>query len=166
MLKIGKETDLQSRLIATCQSLGGFGDKIQDKYVKGKADVWLKLPSGTLIFAEVKIVRNARYTISPEFSDLQLDYMAKLAAHAVPIIGIIFTQSPEGYVDFKISSYLELKLIFAKFKKIKYHISHFKRAHDLVEVIKEIEAFFAGSTAQTVAMNEKPLLGFFAELVE
>ena len=73
MLKIKKETVLQKEIIDTCTKLGGFGKKTQDKYIKGQPDLWLKLPSGLIIWAEVKVVRNILYTISVPFMPLQLD---------------------------------------------------------------------------------------------
>jgi hypothetical protein len=164
-LKINKETDLQKKLIDTNAALGGFGFKLQDKYIKGKPDLWLKLPSGAMIFAEVKIIRNARYTITPEFSLLQLDYMERLTERDVPVIGLIFTRSPEGHVNFKISSYMELKKLHEKFNKIKYHISHFKRAHNLEEVIEALEEFFAGSTPQISRMKDEVVTTFFSAVI-
>ena len=162
MLKINKETDLQKRLIDTNATMGGFGFKLQDKYVKGKPDLWLKLPSGVTIFAEVKIIRNARYTITPEFSLLQLDYMERMTENGVPVVGLIFTRSPEGYVNFKISSYMELKKLHEQFNKIKYHISHFKRAHSLEEVVQALEDFFAGSLPKTTRMKDEIVTSFFS----
>jgi hypothetical protein len=162
MLKINKETDLQKRLIDTNAAMGGFGFKLQDKYVKGKPDLWLKLPSGITIFTEVKIIRNARYTITPEFTLLQLENMEHMTENDVPVVGLIFTRSPEGYVNFKISSYMELKKLHEQFNKIKYHISHFKRAHSLEEVVQALEDFFAGSSPQTTQTKAEIVTSFFS----
>ena len=147
-LKISKETDLQKRLVDTCTDMGGFGFKLQDKYVKGKPDVWLKLPSGVMLFSEVKIIRNARYTLSPVFQPLQLERMEALEMCGVPCIGLVFAQSPEGAVDFKICPLRELLQLKAKFGNPRYHISHFRRAHNLGEVIEALEVCFAGSLVQ------------------
>jgi hypothetical protein len=152
-IKIHKETDLQRDLINACIDLGGFGDKIQDKYLKGKSDIWLKLPSGIILFAEVKIVRNARFTITPEFTTLQLEYMEKLHENDLAVLGLIFAQSSEGYVDFKIAPYRELKFLFEKNHKIQYHISQLQRARSFAMIIKELEAFFVNSIPQVIRMS-------------
>jgi len=164
-IKIGKETDLQKDLIEACVLMGGFGDKIQDKYVKGKSDVWLKLPSGLIIFSEIKVVRNAVYTISPEFKALQLEYMERLSLNRIPVIGLIFVKNDAGYVDFKVSSFKELKCLHDKHGKVKYHISHFKRARNFEMIINEIESFFIGSMPQTVKIKSEISKTFFVEPV-
>jgi len=164
-IKITKETDLQRDLINECKKMGGFGDKIQDKYIRGKSDIWLKLPSGLLVFTEIKIVRNVRYTIAPEFKTLQLEYMEALTLNHIPVVGITFAQSPEGFVDFKVSSYMELKALFERHHKIKYHISHFERARSFKMVIEAIEGFFVGSEPQIVRTNTNIVKNFFSEAV-
>jgi hypothetical protein len=161
-IKIDKETNLQKELIEACILMGGFGDKIQDKYIKGKSDVWLKLPSGLIIFSEIKVVRNAVYTISPEFKALQLEYMEQLSLNRIPVIGLIFVKNAAGYVDFKVSSFKELKALYDRHGKVKYHISHFKRARSFEMIINEIENFFMGSMPQVVKVKSEISETFFA----
>ena len=167
MLKIKKETVLQKELIDTCTKLGGFGKKTQDKYIKGQPDLWLKLPSGLIIWAEVKVVRNILYTISVPFMPLQLDSMEQYTLHDIPTLGLTFAITPDGIVYYKISAYHELKKLWEKFNSIRYHISHFKRCHNLEEVIEDIEAYFTGSTAQFAKykVNGEPKINFYKELV-
>jgi hypothetical protein len=163
MLKINKETDLQSDIVKTCKALGGFGYKLQDKYIKGKPDLWLKLPSGIAFFTEVKICRNIRFVLTPGFADLQMERLGELEKNNLPAVGTVFAQSPEGYVNFRICSYFELKELELKFKKPKYHVSHFKRAHNFEEIIEAYEKFFFGSTAQQTMTPSAQAMSFFPQ---
>lgn len=154
-VKIDRETDLQQDLIDECIKLKGFGFKLQDKYLKGKPDLFLKLPSGIMIFAEVKIIRHARYTLSPSFDKLQLDYMQQLHDNDIPVFGLMFAINPEKYVDFKIATYTELNRLYEKFGNIRYHITSFERCRTFEQIIQTIEDCFAVSKAQRTTIQVK-----------
>jgi len=161
-IKVTKETDLQQDLIDECIKLGGFGFKLQDKYLKGKPDLFLKLPSGIVIFAEVKVIRHARYTLAPSFDKLQLDYMKQLQENNIPIFGLMFAINPDKYVDFKIATHLELAALYEKFGNIRYHITSFQRCRSLEQVLHEIENRFVGCISQSFELKEKVSEKFYA----
>jgi hypothetical protein len=154
-MKVKKEVDYQQILIDTCKSLGGFGDKIQDKYVKGKADLWLKLPSGLILFAEMKVVKGSIWRITPEFMPLQLDYLADLTDVDIPAIGIIIAISPKEDIKYKIASYFELHDCMERNNAISFHIDEFTKFYSFNDLIAGLELFFEGSTPQQY--KHKPL---------
>jgi hypothetical protein len=163
MFPVKREVDLQADIIDTCIKLGGYGFKWNDKFLKGKPDVWLSLPSGVQIFAEVKVIRKARFTIRPEFTRLQLDCMGELTLRGIPAIGMVFVKQDTGGIEFKICPYMELKKLQETHNAIRYHISHFHRVRQLEDIITDLEAFFAGSVPQAVQMSKVLTETFYAE---
>lgn len=148
MFKIGKETELQQLIIDTCITMGGFGFKLQDKYTKGKPDLFLKLPSGVLIFAEVKVVRRAKNIITPEFTQLQLDWLGQLTAQNLPAVGLIFMENATGTVELKISEFMELKKLQEQNNRISFHVEDFIRVRTPGSMVQEIDRFFYISSPQ------------------
>jgi hypothetical protein len=155
MFVFPKETEFQQKLIDECIKLGGFGDKIQDKFVKGKTDIWLRLPSGNrLVFIEVKLNKYiGTDIIVPNFIIPQLEYIDKLANNGVPVCAMLFVFRKPGLdrdlkIYFKIAPPLELEMKFRATlhahnpHKIAYTFSDYTYIGDLKQVITYLDNFY------------------------
>jgi len=149
MFKYPSELEFQSQIIKDCTALGGFGDKIQDKYLKGKCDIWLRLPSGMrFVWVEVKLHRyNNNETIEDDFSIPQLEYIDKLAENKVPVCGMLFVARKPGWEKelkfyFKIATPKELELKFKAHGKISYDFSEYSYFSDLKHVIVYLDNYY------------------------
>ena len=141
MKKFPKETELQKQIIAKCIELGGCGDKIQDKFVKGKADIWLKLPEGQIIFVETKINIASSGIINPEFSIPQLTYLAFLEEHQVPSFGLCFAYRPVWdnlATYYRISPAKELLKTWKETNTIEYTLQDYVYYCDLGQIIEKL----------------------------
>ena len=145
-LKFPNELDLQKAIIETCKKEGGFGDKIQDKFVKGKCDIWLKLPeNGPIVFIEVKINENVKEIVKPKFSIPQLEYMEKLHEHGVATLAICF--ATRKIIDRLVTYYricppAELKRKWETNNVITYSIDQYLIYADLKYVIHRLREFY------------------------
>ena len=138
-----KETVFQRQIIDACIEVGGYGDKIQDKYVKGKCDIWLSLPSGTIVFVEVKLNQNVNNVISPEFSISQLEYMSQLHHHNVPVLGLCFATRPvneEIAWYYKICNFPLLKKKWEENNVISFNITDYSYYSKLTTVIAALNS--------------------------
>jgi hypothetical protein len=152
MFAFPKEIEFQQKLIDECIKLGGFGDKIQANFVKGKTDIWLRLPSGNrLVFVEVKLNKySGTDIIVPNFSIPQLEYIDKLANNGVPVCAMLFVFRKPGLdrdlkIYFKIAPPLELEMKFKTCSypnKISYIFSDYTYIGDIKQVITYLDNFY------------------------
>ncbi len=147
------EVELQADIIAACTNMGGYGDKIQDKYLKGKPDIWLQLPSGIIIFAEVKKAQRPGNILRFDYKGLQLECLEKLTEHCIPAFGLSFGYDLVGLSFMQISPYKELKATYEEFNCIKFYVKIMQRVRHCGDIIKALEKILAGSVSQQIKFN-------------
>jgi hypothetical protein len=145
MLVFPKETVFQQKIIDACIALNGYGAKIQDKFVKGKVDLWLRLPSGNrFVFVEVKLNKYiSSEIITADFSLPQLEHIQTLAYHQVPVCAMLFVgrkSDKKMKFYFKIASPLELEIKFKEKNKIKYIFEEYAYISSLEQSITYLDA--------------------------
>jgi hypothetical protein len=145
MLVFPKETKLQQKIIEACTAIGGYGGKLQDKFVKGKVDLWLRLPSGNrFAFVEVKLNKYvSSEVITVDFSLPQLEHIQTLAYHEVPVCAMMFVgkkSDKQVKFYFKIAPPLELETKFKIENKIKYTFNEYMYAITLAQSIVHLDS--------------------------
>jgi hypothetical protein len=145
MLAFPKETVLQQKIIDACIALNGYGAKIQDKFVKGKVDLWLRLPSGNrFAFIEVKLNKYVTSeVITADFSLPQLEHIQTLAYHLVPVCAMLFVGKKSDKkikFYFKIASPLELEQKFKEENKVRYPFKEYMYISSLEKSITYLDA--------------------------
>ena len=80
------EIDVKSAMMAIIKKEGGYGRRFEDQYAVGLPDTIMIPVGGPVFFAEVKIIRNGKFSPSPR-QHVELTRISKtLCSYAVPLV--------------------------------------------------------------------------------